>query len=270
MAPPTTVAGNVRSLSQIPSGKTVLIRAFDVAAVSAVLKMSEGRGGQFSPDPLVPRYYRSGHEPLRIDIRNRSGRPLLAKLSASVRLVDDSFWQPHRRRLNSLMLQRSPMKFRRDIWSVFLQAVSDLLSAVGSSTRSTDVDNWYRGWSRYQMDAISARRVMLQSLGVATGVRAVDIPLAVGETWRNLSPHLEELVNLCGTGMEQLDMYVNVREEMRLVAFGPSATATAKLLSLLRSRLVTIGPLADTSDPYDAYLTTPAAAPPWRNRHKLN
>lgn len=256
---PTNVVGRVRSLKQIPADTTILIRAFDLAAVAAVLRLSEGRGGLFSADSPVPQYYRSGHEPHRIDIRNRSGRPMLAKPAGSIKLVDNSFWRSHRRRLNSLRFRGGRLNFRRDVWPIILQAAADFLSEAGSSTKSTDVDNWYRGWSRYQMDAVSARRAMQQSLGVATGLRPVDMPFAIGETWRNLSPQVEELVSSGGARVEQLEMYAAVREEMQCIAFGPSAAATAKLLSLLRARLVTIGPLTEIGDSYDAYLRTPAA-----------
>ncbi len=236
-----------RSTKSIHSDSRVLITAFDLSAIELVLELSEGRGGLFILDFPVPKYQPSGREPVRIDIRSQSGRPLLARPTERYSLVGKSFWKPYQKRLNALKRKPGAVDFRRDVWSMLLQAAADVLTRSGSATRPVDVENWYRGWSRYQMDSVSARRSMLQSLGVATGLRALDIPFALGETWRELVPHIEALANARGAKLAQQDMYVEVCSEMQRVALGPSPMATAKLLSLLRARVLTIGPSVEAA-----------------------
>ncbi len=243
----THATDSINSIKPIHSDSRVLITTFDLSAVELVLELSEGRGGLFVSDSPVPKYQPSGREPICIDVRSPSGRPMLARPADSHSPVAKSFWKRYQKRLNALKRKPGAVDFRCDVWSIVLQAAADMVTESGSLTRPVDVENWYRGWSRYQMDSVSARRCMLQSLGVATGVRALDIPFALGQAWRVLAPQIEALAKARGARLAQQDMYVEVCTEMQRIALGPSPIATAKLLSLLRARILTIGPSVEAT-----------------------
>lgn len=219
--------------------RTILIRGFDLRAVDSVLRLCEGRGGLFTSDSPVPRYDPSGREPVRIDIRNRSGRPMLAR-PTDLTLVSNSFWYPYRQQLSSIKPENGK-SFQENAWPLVVQVAADLLAEAGHSLGPRDVEDWWRSWSRYTMDTVTARRVLLQSLGVATGRRKIDIPFALGETWRKLSPNLKEFIDIGGVAVDRPNTYTFVEREMERIAFGPSTIVTAKLISLLRARYLTIG-----------------------------
>lgn len=163
---------------------------------------------------------------------------MLAKPTAKVEPITDVFWNPYREALGKNEHKHGQLRFRQDIWCVICEAASVSLKNSGVSVTSLEVDEWYRGWSRYKMDETSARRAMLQSYGVAIGSRPFDIPYALGEAWRRLYPQIVELVSFGGLATGQFKAFQQVAMEMERIAFGPPAGSVAKLLRLIRECLV--------------------------------
>jgi len=248
----------------IPPGSRVLIRGFGLTAIDAILSLTEGRGGQFlSSETLLPTYVcRSSDEPLRIEVQCRSGRPMLAKPTAKVEPISDDFWMPYRQRLKNNQWKHGQLHFRSDVWSIVIDAATGLLNQTESTETATDVENWYLGWSRYRMDPTAAQRAMMQSLAVATGKRPVDIPYALGASWRRLYPELVSLLSFEGLANDQWLPFYRTSIEMERIAFGPPAESVGKLLRLIRDGILKIGVTTDESLPeYDCIVNAVLASP---------
>tara|TARA_R110002049_G_scaffold50370_3_gene143159 strand:+ start:203603 stop:205246 length:1644 start_codon:yes stop_codon:yes gene_type:complete len=229
------------STEKIPSGSNVLVIGFGLTAIDAAIMLTEGRGGKFVNSSGIPTYIASNREPRRIEMRNRSGRPMLAKPTSQVEPIRNDFWDVFLDRLKSCRPRHGELSFQKDVWPVILDATAGLLQQSGRATSSADVDSWYRDWSRYKMDASSARSALLQSFAVATGQRPKDIPFALGEAWRKLYPEMVSLVSYGGLVDQQWPCFRRVSVEMERIAFGPPAESVGKLLRLIRNRMVTIG-----------------------------
>ncbi len=230
----------------LPAGSRVLIRGFALTAIDATLTLTEGRGGRFLSDfrrgkELLPPYVSSGKEPSRIDIRSRSGRPALAKPSEFVEPISDTFWDRSREDLRRLLTKRGSLDFINDVWPAITKAAADLVSRSGRPTTSRQVDDWFRGWSRYKMDAASAKRAMLTSLAVSTGRRPKDVAFALGETWRRLYHPMVTLLSHGGLAEQHWASFDNVSREMERIAFGPPAESVARMLRLAREGIVSFG-----------------------------
>lgn len=228
---------------QVPAGSHVRINGFGLTAIDAILSLTVGRGGTFDQTSgSLPKYQSSVDEPHCIDIHSRSGRPMLAKPTAAVEPISDTFWEPFRRQLAGRMAAHGTLHFRRDIWDVMIKAAAELLDASGIASSPIDVESWFRGWSRYKMNAASARRAMLQSYAVATGKRAKDIPYALAEAWRNLYPEMTRLISYGGLANGHWQDFLKISREMERIAFGPPAENVGRLLSLMRHGIVQIEP----------------------------
>ncbi len=263
------------STQRIPARATVHVRGFGLTSIDAALMLTEGRGGKFVDEELLPRYIASHAEPSSIHITSRSGRPMLAKPTAKIEPIADSFWISFRERLESLQPKHGELNFASDIWKVILQAASELLNCYvvnsngdsiangiqGKATSVRNVDDWFRGWLRYKMCASSARSAMLQSWAVATGRRPVDIPFALGESWRRLYPQLVGLIGFGGLAHGQMASYRFTSCEMERIAFGPPAESIGKLLRLIRDRRVTIGSTLSTNTRFDVCVNAVIAGP---------
>ncbi|WP_182866607.1 FAD/NAD(P)-binding protein [Rhodopirellula sp. JC639] len=253
------------SNQRVGSGTTVLIRGMGLTAIDAVLSLTEGRGGEFLASDPLPRYSRCRDEPRRIDVRSRSGRPMLAKPTARVEPIEDDFWQPHRNRMEELRSRHGQLRFRSEIFSVVSEAAAGLLNqSCGNTFRGRDIFNWYRGWSRYRMDPSAAYDAMRQSYGVATGRLPKDIPYALGESWRRLYPQLVRLVSFGGLADDQYPSFRAVASEMERIAFGPPAESVGKLLALIHQDVVTLGQIdsqPQESENYDCVLDAVIAGP---------
>ncbi|EKK03637.1 hypothetical protein RBSH_01086 [Rhodopirellula baltica SH28] len=226
------------SSARIPAGSDVWIRGFGLTAIDAIMMLTEGRDGRFENGDALPDYIRSGNEPKQITVHCRSGRPMLAKPTAKVEPITDVFWEPYREALRACEPNHGKLKFHKDIWCVICEAAAESLSQSGTVVTPREIDEWYRGWSRYKMDEAAARRAMLQSYGVATGARPIDIPFALGDAWRRLYPQIVDLVSFGGLAAGQYKAYQQVAMEMERIAFGPPAESVAKLLRLMRDGLV--------------------------------
>ncbi|MEO9592751.1 FAD/NAD(P)-binding protein [Rhodopirellula bahusiensis] len=226
------------SIDRVPADSDVWMRGFGLTAIDAIMVLTEGRGGRFESTEALPNYVRSGNEPAQITVHCRSGRPMLAKPTAKVEPITDRFWDPFREKLDGLKTKHGELKFYSEIWSVVCEAAAELLTKSGSPETARDVEEWYRGWARYKMDEATARRAMLQSYGVATGARPMDIPFALGDAWRRLYPEIVELVSFGGLADGQFKAFRQIALEMERIAFGPPAQSVAKLLRLMREGLL--------------------------------
>ncbi len=254
------------SQQRIAAGTNVLVRGFGLTAIDAVLMLTEGRGGTFEEgEGLLPRYNRSSNEPRRIDIRSRSGRPMLAKPTATMEPISESFWIPYRERLDRLSAKHGELMFHQDIWSIITEAAGALLQQSSGMHEVRDVDKWFRGWSRYKMGPAEAKHAMLQSLAVARSSRPIDIPFALGESWRKLYAQLVSRISFGGLAEGQWECYLRTSREMERIAFGPPAENVAKLLRLIRDRVVTLGTSDQTAPNYDAMLHAVIASPTERD-----
>ncbi|TWT53789.1 hypothetical protein Pla22_14220 [Rubripirellula amarantea] len=242
------------SKERIPAGSRVSIRGFGLTAIDAILMLTQGRDGEFVDGPRLPSYVPSLDEPSRIDVYSRSGRPMLAKPTAKVEPITSDFWQPFKEELMHRKSRHGELHFRNDVWRIVTTAAAALLNRAGQNYQSQHVDNWYRGWLHYKMDAASARRAMLQSYWVATGQRPKDIPFAIGESWRKLYPELVELIGYGGLESESWRCYDRTRCEMERIAFGPPAESVGMILSLLRSKHVCCHVLANEDENLAAQL----------------
>jgi len=242
-------------LEKVTPQCTLLIRGFGLTAIDRLFSLTLGCGGQCIPSGVLPRYYRSGNEPSLIDIQSRTGRPMLAKPTAKVEPISDDFWEPYRGPLREQALSW------RDIWSIVLSASASLVTEAGTSTTMPEVDNWFRGWSRLTMDHTSARHSLMQSYAVAMGKRPIDIPFALGETWRKLYPQLVELIGHGKFSVNDWQNYRRVADELERIAFGPPAESVGILLSLIRAKLVRIGHQSTEIKTYDAVLDAVIAGP---------
>ncbi|MCC9658395.1 FAD/NAD(P)-binding protein [Rhodopirellula halodulae] len=225
---------NSLSEERIPAGGDVFLRGFGLTAIDAILMLTEGRGGTFVQGDGLPTYQASGQEPNCIAVHCRSGRPMLAKPTAKLEPINDRFWEPYRQTLSKHEASHGSVKFCRDIWTVVAEAASELLIRSGDAVSRRDVEEWFRGWSRYKMDDVSARKAMLQSYGVATGAREMDVPFALGEAWRQLYPQIVSLISFGGLAEGQWKAYSQTAAEMERIAFGPPAESVAKVLRLIR------------------------------------
>ncbi|QEG00473.1 hypothetical protein Mal15_45430 [Stieleria maiorica] len=264
-ARPVYPAKSQLSTGCVRAGASVLIRGMGLTAIDAVLSLTEGRSGEFQANDPLPRYIHCFNEPRLIDLRSRSGRPMLAKPTAKVEPIEDRFWEPFRRRLEDLQACRGRIRFRSDLFTVVSDAAAELLKRHGANpVRERDISNWYRGWARYRMDAQTAYDAMLQSHGVATGRLPKDIPFALGESWRKLYPQVVTLVSYGGLADDQYSSFRSVASEMERIAFGPPAKSIGKLLALISQGVVTLGqiaePFPDGKD-YDTILNAVIAGP---------
>lgn len=249
------------STHRIAPGSKVLIRGFGLTCIDAVLMLTEGRGGIFTDDQMLPRFKPSDLQPSCINIRCRSGRPMLAKPTAKIEPISDPFWTPFRERLGLLKHGHGHLNFSQDIWSVIQEAAGSLLTRSGVATSPLQVDDWYRGWSQYTMDASATRTALIESLAVALGRCPKDIPYALGESWRRLYPQLVELVSFGGLAVGQMQSFRLISREMERIAFGPPAENVAKLLRLIRDRHVTIGCVDETDESFDVAINAVIAPP---------
>ncbi|QDT02022.1 hypothetical protein K227x_03930 [Rubripirellula lacrimiformis] len=258
---PALPAASNLSVPRIPSGSRVLVRGFGLTAIDAVLSLTEGRGGEFIDDGFLPSYIHGSDEPACIDLRSRSGRPMLSKPSAKMEPISDSFWTPFRDRLSSQASQHGKLNFQRQIWPVIVDAAASLLDQSGTPSTARDVCGWYRGWSCYKMDAKTARHAMLQSYSVAMGKRPIDTPFALGDAWRRLYPEMVQLISHGGLERSSRRSFACVAREMERIAFGPPAENIGRLLTLMRERVVTIGNQTTDVSRYDAIINAVIAGP---------
>ncbi|MFG0265868.1 MAG: FAD/NAD(P)-binding protein, partial [Rhodopirellula sp. JB055] len=233
---------------RIPARCDVWICGFGLTAIDAIMMLTEGRDGRFENGVALPNYVRSGNEPEKILVHCRSGRPMLAKPTAKVEPITDAFWEPYRESLRACEPNHGMLNFHKDIWRVICEAAAASLSRSGTDTTSRDVDEWFRGWSRYKMDESAARRAMVQSYAVATGTRPIDIPFALGDAWRRLYPLIVEQVSFGGLAAGQYKAFQQVAMEMERIAFGPPAGSVAKLLRLMRDGVVQLSDQTDAPD----------------------
>ncbi|MCA9131706.1 MAG: FAD/NAD(P)-binding protein [Planctomycetales bacterium] len=228
------------SIDKVPAGSRVLIRGFGLTAIDAVLALTEGRGGNFATTSVMPKYGASGREPSVIYLSSRTGRPLLAKATGQLDSIAAEFWHPFRTRLQRLRHRRGSLRLQGDLWPVLSEAAAGLLTEVQQSVRPSDIDEWYRGWSRYRLRGAAAAQAMLQSYAVAIGARSLDIPAALAESWRQLYPQWVALLGAGGLADDQWPHYRRLAAEMERIACGPPAANMGKLLALLRTRQVVI------------------------------
>jgi len=221
----------------IPPQSTVLVRGFGLTCIDAVLALTEGRGGMFATRQSRTNYVASGNEPAKINLFSRSGRPMLAKPTAAIEQVSDSFWDKFRDQLVASEGSEG-INFYRDIWSVVHQAAAELLSHSGEIVSGREVRDWFRGWSRYRMDSVSAIAAIRHSYRVAIGVCPRDIPYAIGEAWRKLYPEIVALISYGGLSETQWPKFDAIASEMERIAFGPPARSVARLLALMDSGLI--------------------------------
>ena len=242
-------------LEQIAPQCTLMIRGFGLTAIDRLLTLTLGRGGHCISSGLLPRYCRSGNEPALIDLQSRTGRPMLAKPTAKVEPISDDFWKSYRAAFCEQALSW------RDIWSIVTSASAALVTEAGTSTTMSEVDNWFRDWSRLTMDHTMARHSLMQSYVVAIGKRPIDIPFALGESWRKVYPQLVEFIGHGKLSANDWQNYRRVADEMERIAFGPPAESVGIILSLIRAKLVRIGHQSSEIKTYDAVLDAVIAGP---------
>ncbi|MFG0262887.1 MAG: hypothetical protein ACF788_10900, partial [Novipirellula sp. JB048] len=143
--------------------------------------------------------------------------------------------------LKRLLPRHGQLLFERDIWSILSEAAAALVQPSSPRLTASDVNRWLRAWSRYKMGPAAAKHAMLRSVAVAQSVRPHDIPFALGESWRKLYPQLVPLISFGGLAAGQWQRYFRTNREMERIAFGPPAEHVAKLLRLIRERVVTLG-----------------------------
>ncbi|KAA5539164.1 hypothetical protein FYK55_24910 [Roseiconus nitratireducens] len=248
---------------QIVPGGTVVIRGFGLTAIDAILSLTEGRGGRFAGQGLLPNYFPSQLEPRCIRVHSRSGRPMLAKPTRKVAAVDETFYRRYQAEFSNLLDQRGRIHFHRQIWPIIVNAAAGMLVHRGIPRTVREVDQWYRGWSRYRMDSATARRHLFQSVCVAHGTRPIDEAYALGEAWRRLYPQMVEVVSFGGLGVGQFRSFQRVSMEMEKIAFGPPAESVAKLVRLMKLRIVQRAEeaqLDDAGEYVDAVLAGPTEA----------
>ncbi|WP_404308491.1 FAD/NAD(P)-binding protein [Neorhodopirellula lusitana] len=258
---PAIPAGTHLTVDRVTPGSRVLVHGFGLTAIDTVLSLTEGRGGSFDSDRILPRYRKCSLEPARIDLRSRSGRPMLSKPAANKEPISDDFWTPFRHRLNEHLPNHGKLEFVRDIWSIVTDAAAHLLVESGSHTQTRVVDGWYQEWTRCKMDSRSAQKTMLQSYAVATGKRPIDIPYALGDSWRRLYPELVALISNGGLTDDSWNSFALTAREMERIAFGPPAENIGRLLSLMRSRLISVGNQLDSTQHYDHTINSVIAGP---------
>nr|WP_161501475.1 FAD/NAD(P)-binding domain-containing protein [Rhodopirellula sp. SM50] len=244
-------------------GSRVLVRGFGLTALDAVLAMTEGRGGSLVQTGRTVEYRASGREPKTITVYSRTGRPMLAKPTAAIEQLSDHFWGPFREQLKAITPDPSTVNFYKDVFSIIQRAAAELLVQHGNSVTEKDVADWYRGWSRYRMDARSAYKAMRRSVMVSTGQRPRNIAYALGESWRKLYPEIVTVVSHGGLNSLQWPKYQRVAVEMERIAFGPPADSLRRLLSLIKAGIVELTNQDDDLDatPFDSHIDAVIAAP---------
>ena len=225
-------------LSRIAAGSSVLIHGFNRAALRGILQLTQGRGGQFIKQGGLPRYQASGEEPATIRVLSRSGRPLLACAAPRFAGVPHRFWQPYREQLAEWRQAGQQVRLCRDLWPLLAEATAGLLTFQQQPVCPSQVEDWFRGWSRYRMTRLATTQALLQSYAVATGRRPVDIPAAVGETWRQLLPSLIPVLQPRSLRPGDEPAYRRLCQEMERIALGPAAETVGQLLALIRCRRV--------------------------------
>lgn len=257
----STFAFDLEKLARLES-RSVLVRGFGLTAIDAVLSLSEGRGGSFVTSDPIDDYVESGYEPELIYIQSRSGRPMLAKPAAEIEPIADHFWEPFRDRFDEMIPQHGSLRWQGGLFDIFCDAAVSFLSASNvSDVTSREVEDWLQGWSRYRMDAATARQAMLQSLELATGRRPKDIPFALGEAWRRLYPQLVRLVSYGGLADAKYGSFRRTATEMERIAFGPPAENVRRLLALMKSRRLRLVSPTDSTGPIDHVVDAVIASP---------
>lgn len=227
-----------------PAQSTVAIRGFGLTAIDGILALTEGRGGKFRRSQNRLEYVPSGREPKRILPFSRTGRPMLAKPIKSLMQVPDSLdalWSEVRSELKRLPLPLGPDSVIGSLWRLVTSTAAKAHRITNPSspqpkTGSNCVENWFKQWCQEFPLGPSVTEVLIQSVGVAKGELAADIPWALGEAWRQLYPALVNVVNHGGVTAEAWEKFTPIVTEMERVAFGPPAENIERLLALIEGK----------------------------------
>ncbi|QQA41450.1 FAD/NAD(P)-binding protein [Pelagovum pacificum] len=246
------------SPERVPAGSPVTVRGFGLTAIDAVLALTVGRGGAFDDTGNGLTYRTSGQEPARIDLRSRTGRPMLAKADLSRVQLPQGFEAATTNLAAAIAALDTLRNIERELLAPICFVVDDLLGRMPGSTR-----HWLTDWSASLPGHDDIEDLLRNSRDAATGVSTPDIPDLLGLTWRAVYPALVRTVSHGGLDPVAGPDFRSLTTEMERIAFGPPPLNVARLVALSEAGLVTFGRLSDHSMPgIDATLPAASAVDP--------
>ncbi|MEJ5928471.1 FAD/NAD(P)-binding protein [Corynebacterium sp. H128] len=224
------------SLDRIPAGSTVAIRGTSLTFIDAVLDLTLGRGGRFTPQGYEP----SGEEPAAIYPVNRSGRFMNVKPDHSPDMSAV---------VDRLRPQLHAAQDTAEIMSLIHQAATTLCEDSEGIAAVLAGDSCE--------DGIAELR---KSYAVAIGAQPLDARAAVGIAFRALYPDLVQRVSF----REELPGFRELARRLEPVAFGPPSRNAARILALIDAGIIqapSTGELPAADFRIDAVLAPPPHPP---------
>lgn len=227
-------------LATIPADSVVAMRGAALSFIDAVLALTLGRGGSFSPmaDSAGKgglSYQASGREPERIIPVSRGGQFMSVKPEPNGRLStaqNGNACRPFREEI-----RRAPSV--ESIASTLAATARALLEVHGVHTTIDDIADVVQGRRRSDDPVEDLRR----SWEVATDQRPPDAVWAVGEAWRSLYPDI--VLRTSYGSRESLDGVDALARRMERIAFGTIPPNAERLLALLDCGLIDVSLLGD-------------------------
>jgi len=233
--------------------RKVAIRGFGLAMIDVARAYTEGMGGEFrilDSSSRKMEYHASGHEPNEILTFSLDGLPMAPK---PVNKKLDKLYVPSEKQLknysdkvkDSLLAGPNSTEF-------LITAISPIISRkfmeLGDNGHEhylsePEINELICSWLRNGEFAhelivsknLSAKDVLQQFSGMATGHEPVSLDYCIGHVWRHVQPTMYELLSFVDISDELISAVVQLDERLKRYSYGPPVDSLRQLLALVRS-----------------------------------
>lgn len=233
--------------------RKIAIRGFGLAMIDVARAYTEGMGGEFrilDSSSRKMEYHASGHEPKEILAFSLDGLPMAPKpLNEKL----DRLYVPSEEQLKNY---RNKVK---DALSIGPNSTEFLISAIvpiisrkfmelGDQSRKHElcereikdlIFSWLKNGD-FSDDLIvskklTAKDVLEQFSGMATGQELVSLDYCIGHVWRHVQPTMYELLSFVDISDELIGDIVQLDERLKRYSYGPPVDSLQQLLALVDS-----------------------------------